>query len=206
MLSHCHDAWKGGRFFHSTHYRAALSATCWVDMCTVRMVHLFNPTCSCLSPSVVCVNRQICTPVINLTSLFVAWVCLRRHNASVNERRFSTSCFLFFVCERGQVVGSCFSYSPTFAHVIATPPNILLLPPVLADFRWLQQLKFQSALAAPGEAVGVLAAQSVGEPSTQVGLPRWMVVCVCRRYAHTTRMRGSVLRLTLPAEDEMNCT
>jgi DNA-directed RNA polymerase beta' subunit len=29
------------------------------------------------------------------------------------------------------------------------------------------QLKFMSALAAPGEAVGVLAAQSVGEPSTQ---------------------------------------
>jgi DNA-directed RNA polymerase I subunit RPA1 len=38
----------------------------------------------------------------------------------------------------------------------------------VADFRWLQQLKFMSALAAPGEAVGVLAAQSVGEPSTQV--------------------------------------
>jgi hypothetical protein len=32
------------------------------------------------------------------------------------------------------------------------------------------QLKFMAALAAPGEAVGVLAAQSVGEPSTQMTL------------------------------------
>lgn len=32
------------------------------------------------------------------------------------------------------------------------------------------QLKFMSALAAPGEAVGVIAAQSVGEPSTQMTL------------------------------------
>jgi hypothetical protein len=31
-------------------------------------------------------------------------------------------------------------------------------------------LKFMRALAAPGEAVGVLAAQSVGEPSTQMTL------------------------------------
>lgn len=46
----------------------------------------------------------------------------------------------------------------------------------LADFRWLQQLKFMSALAAPGEAVGVLAAQSVGEPSTQVRLVLGMAV------------------------------
>jgi DNA-directed RNA polymerase I subunit RPA1 len=46
------------------------------------------------------------------------------------------------------------------------PVCLLLL--ACADFRWLQQLRFMSALAAPGEAVGVLAAQSVGEPSTQV--------------------------------------
>ena len=32
------------------------------------------------------------------------------------------------------------------------------------------QLKYMRALAAPGEAVGVLAAQSVGEPSTQMTL------------------------------------
>eukprot|EP00882_Tetradesmus_deserticola_P010548 GHRQ01011142.1.p1 GENE.GHRQ01011142.1~~GHRQ01011142.1.p1 ORF type:complete len:512 (+),score=314.67 GHRQ01011142.1:154-1536(+) len=38
------------------------------------------------------------------------------------------------------------------------------------DFRALMQLKFMSALAAPGEAVGVIAAQSVGEPSTQMTL------------------------------------
>jgi hypothetical protein len=39
-----------------------------------------------------------------------------------------------------------------------------------ADFRALMHLKFLSALAAPGEAVGVIAAQSVGEPSTQMTL------------------------------------
>ncbi|KAF6245033.1 hypothetical protein COO60DRAFT_1650460 [Scenedesmus sp. NREL 46B-D3] len=38
------------------------------------------------------------------------------------------------------------------------------------DFRALMHLKFMSALAAPGEAVGVIAAQSVGEPSTQMTL------------------------------------
>jgi DNA-directed RNA polymerase I subunit RPA1 len=36
------------------------------------------------------------------------------------------------------------------------------------DFRFLMQLKFISSLSAPGEPVGVLAAQSVGEPSTQM--------------------------------------
>lgn len=39
-----------------------------------------------------------------------------------------------------------------------------------------------SALAAPGEAVGVLAAQSVGEPSTQVGLARQAGVCCMLRF------------------------
>ena len=38
------------------------------------------------------------------------------------------------------------------------------------EFCELMQLKFMRALAAPGEAVGVLAAQSIGEPSTQVRL------------------------------------
>ncbi len=37
-------------------------------------------------------------------------------------------------------------------------------------FARLAELKFLRALAAPGEAVGVLAAQSVGEPSTQMTL------------------------------------
>jgi hypothetical protein len=46
----------------------------------------------------------------------------------------------------------------------------VLACPAAADFRALLQLKFMSALAAPGEAVGVIAAQSVGEPSTQMTL------------------------------------
>jgi DNA-directed RNA polymerase I subunit RPA1 len=37
-------------------------------------------------------------------------------------------------------------------------------------FSQLMDLKFLQGLAAPGEAVGVLAAQSVGEPSTQMTL------------------------------------
>ena len=37
-------------------------------------------------------------------------------------------------------------------------------------FARLMELKYLRALAAPGEAVGVLAAQSVGEPSTQMTL------------------------------------
>ena len=37
-------------------------------------------------------------------------------------------------------------------------------------FSRLMDLKFLQGLAAPGEAVGVLAAQSVGEPSTQMTL------------------------------------
>jgi DNA-directed RNA polymerase I subunit RPA1 len=36
------------------------------------------------------------------------------------------------------------------------------------DFRFLMRLKYGSSLAQPGEPVGVLAAQSVGEPSTQM--------------------------------------
>ncbi len=49
---------------------------------------------------------------------------------------------------------------------------------VCAAFTRLMQLKYQRALAAPGEAVGVLAAQSIGEPSTQVGK---LLVC----FGHT---------------------
>ena len=37
-------------------------------------------------------------------------------------------------------------------------------------FQRLLELKFMRSLAAPGEAVGVLAAQSIGEPSTQMTL------------------------------------
>jgi len=37
-------------------------------------------------------------------------------------------------------------------------------------FARLMELKFLRALAAPGEAVGVLAGQSIGEPSTQMTL------------------------------------
>lgn len=36
------------------------------------------------------------------------------------------------------------------------------------DFRHLMRLKYVSSLAQPGEPVGCLAAQSVGEPSTQM--------------------------------------
>ncbi|BBN13954.1 DNA-directed RNA polymerase I subunit RPA1 [Marchantia polymorpha subsp. ruderalis] len=38
------------------------------------------------------------------------------------------------------------------------------------DFKFMMQLKFITSLAPPGEPVGVLAAQSVGEPSTQMTL------------------------------------
>ena len=39
-----------------------------------------------------------------------------------------------------------------------------------AQFERLMELKFLQSQIAPGEAVGVLAAQSVGEPSTQMTL------------------------------------
>ncbi|CCG83927.1 protein of unknown function [Taphrina deformans PYCC 5710] len=42
-----------------------------------------------------------------------------------------------------------------------------LLPDI---FRTLMQIRYQMALAEPGEAVGILASQSVGEPSTQMTL------------------------------------
>lgn len=43
-------------------------------------------------------------------------------------------------------------------------------PPVpLADFQRLMHVKWYRSMVQPGEAVGVIAAQSIGEPSTQVG-------------------------------------
>lgn len=38
------------------------------------------------------------------------------------------------------------------------------------EFQSILELKYMEALAAPGEAVGVIAAQSIGEPSTQMTL------------------------------------
>jgi DNA-directed RNA polymerase I subunit RPA1 len=48
------------------------------------------------------------------------------------------------------------------------PPSFSHLDPL--DFQTLMHTKFYRAQAAPGEAVGVVAAQSVGEPSTQMTL------------------------------------
>lgn len=45
-----------------------------------------------------------------------------------------------------------------------------LAPRSPEGFARLMELKFLRALAAPGEAVGVLAGQSIGEPSTQMTL------------------------------------
>lgn len=46
----------------------------------------------------------------------------------------------------------------------------LLHPESQEGFQRLMELKYMRSLAAPGEAVGVIAAQSVGEPSTQMTL------------------------------------
>lgn len=46
----------------------------------------------------------------------------------------------------------------------------LLDPDSQEGFQRLMELKYMRSLAAPGEAVGVIAAQSVGEPSTQMTL------------------------------------
>ena len=46
----------------------------------------------------------------------------------------------------------------------------LLDPTSPIGFQQLMELKYMRSLAAPGEAVGVIAAQSVGEPSTQMTL------------------------------------
>ena len=50
----------------------------------------------------------------------------------------------------------------------AGPQEPGALPQGAQGFARLMDLKFLQGLAAPGEAVGVLAAQSVGEPSTQM--------------------------------------
>ena len=52
----------------------------------------------------------------------------------------------------------------------AGPQEPGALPQGAQGFARLMDLKFLQGLAAPGEAVGVLAAQSVGEPSTQMTL------------------------------------
>lgn len=71
--------------------------------------------------------------------------------------------------------------------------SVLLTPAIsfpISRLRTLLQLKWQRSLCDPGEAVGLLAAQSIGEPSTQMtlntfhfagrgemnvtlGIPRW---------------------------------
>lgn len=50
------------------------------------------------------------------------------------------------------------------------PQTCIVMTTFAAVFKQLMQLKFMQSLAAPGEAVGVIAAQSVGEPSTQMTL------------------------------------
>lgn len=43
-----------------------------------------------------------------------------------------------------------------------------LLPPIAAaDFQRMMYVKWYRSMAQPGEAVGVIAGQSIGEPSTQ---------------------------------------
>ena len=42
--------------------------------------------------------------------------------------------------------------------------------PGSSNFQALMNLKYQRSIAEPGEAVGLLAAQSIGEPSTQMTL------------------------------------
>jgi DNA-directed RNA polymerase I subunit RPA1 len=42
--------------------------------------------------------------------------------------------------------------------------------PTAEQFRELMYVKYQASAAQPGEAVGLLAAQSIGEPSTQMTL------------------------------------
>jgi DNA-directed RNA polymerase I subunit RPA1 len=57
------------------------------------------------------------------------------------------------------------------AAAAAKPPGLPALSGMTADeFKRLMNLRYLSALASPGEAVGCVAAQSVGEPSTQMTL------------------------------------
>lgn len=57
-------------------------------------------------------------------------------------------------------------------------------------FSQLAALKYLRALAAPGEAVGVLAAQSVGEPSTQMTLNTFHMAGARPPDVHQTHLRG----------------
>ncbi|EEH52215.1 uncharacterized protein MICPUCDRAFT_36623 [Micromonas pusilla CCMP1545] len=60
---------------------------------------------------------------------------------------------------------------PAAAAAAAKPPGLPALSGMTADeFKRLMNLRYLSALASPGEAVGCVAAQSVGEPSTQMTL------------------------------------
>ena len=63
------------------------------------------------------------------------------------------------------------------SHYISTNPDNLLQGPGNPDsvlsaqkFELLMQLKYLRAVVDPGEAVGCIAGQSVGEPSTQMTL------------------------------------
>jgi hypothetical protein len=75
-------------------------------------------------------------------------------------------------------------------------------PPSEEGFKRLMDLRYMRSLVAPGEAVGVIAAQSVGEPSTQMTLntfhmagPRKIIT------SHPTNVAGrSYFALLLPAQ------
>ena len=94
----------------------------------------------------------------------------------------------------------------------------LLDPTSEAGFQRLMELKYMRSLAAPGEAVGVLAAQSVGEPSTQMtlntfhmagmgglracALMRGMCSCFCTSCSDVKRL---VHRKTTAGQDCHGC-
>ena len=62
--------------------------------------------------------------------------------------------------------------SPAFAiaveQFLSANGNEMMAEEERASFRDMAYSKFRDSLAQPGEAVGVLAAQSIGEPSTQM--------------------------------------
>lgn len=69
--------------------------------------------------------------------------------------------------------GTAATMAPAAAAIDPTSPE---------GFARLMELKWLRALAAPGEAVGVLAAQSVGEPSTQMTLNTFHMAGAQRHY------------------------
>ena len=73
----------------------------------------------------------------------------------------------------------------------AGPQEPGALPQGAQGFARLMDLKFLQGLAAPGEAVGVLAAQSVGEPSTQMTLNTFHM-------AGAPPLKGPSLSCTVP--------